>query len=267
MKKLPLFCFLSKCKPLFLHTIYIKQYRQTDINTILRKYMDGNCTDEEERAARKWLERHVADPSYDRLFEELLEATTASADGGRMRRNWMRLETLIDNEAERQRRHKRKNRIFRWANAGVIAAIVISYLIIFNNTEPVQWHEVYVDRGETEKITLSDGTNLWLNSGTKVIYPSSFDSNIRNIFVDGEIYADVTPDKNKPFIVSTSEISVKVHGTQFCVKAFAQMQNVEVALISGSVTVEDKDNEVFSRTLKPGELIRYNHQFGTIEQV
>lgn len=237
-----------------------------DVNTILRKYMDGSCTAEEERAARKWLERHVADPSYDRMFEDILAETPVSENEDRMRRSWMRLETLMDNEAERQRRDKRRRRGFGWANAGVIAAFVIAFLVIFKTTEPVQWHEVYAARGETEKITLSDGTDIWLNSGTKVIYPSRFDSNTRNIFVDGEIYADVTPDKNKPFIVSTSEINVKVHGTKFCVKSFAQMQNVEVALISGSVTVGDNGNEVFSRTLKPGELIRYNHQFGTVEQ-
>lgn len=237
-----------------------------DINAILRKYMDGNCTSDEERAAKKWLEKHIADPSYDRIFENILDETPVSTDGLRLKRNWRRLEAFIDRDAETRRRNRRRHGIFRWVNAGVLAVFVISYLVIFNPKEPVEWYEAYAGRGETEKITLCDGTEIWLNSGTKVIYPSRFESNTRNIFVDGEIYADVTSDKGRPFIVATSEINVKVHGTQFCVKAFAQMQNVEVALINGSVTVGDNSNEVFSRTLKPGELIRYNHRFGTVEQ-
>jgi ferric-dicitrate binding protein FerR (iron transport regulator) len=139
-------------------------------------------------------------------------------------------------------------------------------MFLSEQKETIQWHEVYAKRGETKEITLSDGTSLWLDADTKVIYPSEFTGDFRTIFVDGEIYADVTADKDRPFIVSTSEVNVKVHGTQFSVKAFAERQNVEVALISGSVTVEDKDSEVFTRTLKPGELIRYNHQFRTIEE-
>lgn len=237
-----------------------------DINTLLKRYMDGVCSPEEEKKARKWLEKHIADPEYDRIFEELLESTPAAEDNESMKRSWLQLERFIENEMEQQKQQKRRHRIFRWANLGIIAAAAAALLITLRHDEPVEWHEIYAGRGETERLTLCDGTELWLNSGTKVIYPSRFDSDTRNIFVDGEVYADVTPDRKKPFIVSTSEINVKVHGTQFNVKAFADMENVEVILINGSVTVEDNAQEVFSRTLRPGELIRYNHQFGTIEQ-
>ena len=146
------------------------------------------------------------------------------------------------------------------------ASVAVIAFLLFTKEEPVQWQEIYTHRGETERIILADGTSLWINSDTKVIYPSRFDSNTRTIYVDGEIYADVTPDKQKPFIVSTSDVRVKVHGTQFSVKAFAEMDNVEVALISGSVTMEDCNSENgFSRTLKQGELVRYNKTFGTAE--
>ena len=237
-----------------------------DINTLLKKYMNDICNAEEERTARKWLEKHIADPAYDNVFEDILDSTPLSEDRSSMKRSWMQIEHLIEREADQRRQIIRHRRIGRWANVGIVAAAVSAFFVLFSAKEPVEWYEVYAGRGETEKITLCDGTNLWLNSGTKVIYPSRFDSNTRNIFVDGEIYADVTPDKEKPFIVSTSEVNVKVHGTQFNLKSFAEMQNTEIILISGSVTVEDNNKEVFTRTLKPGELIRYNHQFETIEE-
>jgi ferric-dicitrate binding protein FerR (iron transport regulator) len=237
-----------------------------EIKEIIRKYMDGTCSKEEEIAARNWLDEHIADPAYDSMFEDMLNASEPCEDKERLRRNWLRLSRRVDNDDDRIEKSKRTRRFFRWFNVAVVCAAAFAFMFLSEQKEAIQWHEVYVKRGETKEITLSDGTSLWLDAGTKVIYPSEFTGDFRTIFVDGEIYADVTADKDRPFIVSTSEVNVKVHGTQFSVKAFAERQNVEVALISGSVTVEDKDSEVFTRTLKPGELIRYNHQFRTIEE-
>lgn len=240
-----------------------------DIKTLLKKYLDGTCSNEERRTVQKWLDKHIADPVYDAMFEEILDNTEPSENQESLKRSWSQLNRFVDSENEHLKKFAQKRRLFRWLNVGVIAVAAIVVCATLFPSEPkdsVQWYEIYARRGETKEITLSDGTNLWLDAGTKVIYPSEFTGSCRKIFVDGEIYADVTPDKNRPFIVSTSEINVKVHGTQFSVKAFAERKNVEVALISGSVTVEDKESEVFTRTLKPGKLIRYNHQFRTIEE-
>lgn len=238
-----------------------------DIKLLLKKYMGGVCSKEEEKIARKWLDKHIADPTCDSIFEELLDATEPYNDKDSLEKNWSFLNRCIVYESEHHEKAKKTRRVFRWFNAAIVCASVVAVLLFsFRPKTPVQWHEVYAKRGETKEIILSDGTSLWLDADTKVIYPSEFTGDTRKIFVDGEIYADVTADKNKPFIVSTSEINVTVHGTQFSVKAFAERPNVEVALISGSVTVEDKDCKVFTRLLNPGELIRYNHQFRTIEE-
>lgn len=239
-----------------------------DIKELLKKYLNGECSITEESIAKRWLEVHIADPEYDQLFEELITDTPSSDDADSLKRSWIKLERFMENETEQDKKLKRSKRIFSWINVSVItaAAAVLIFFITPKQTESTEWHEIYVARGETDKITLCDGTSLWISSDTKVIYPSRFDSETRTIFVDGEVYADVTPDKNRPFIISTSRVKIKVHGTEFNIKAFAERQNIEVTLVKGSVTVEDNDNEVFSRTLKPGESIRYNHQYGTIEQ-
>lgn len=236
------------------------------ISETLERYFDGNCTSGEEAAAREWLTDNIADPKHDALFERLLSRTRPDNDPESLKRSAACLDRFITAEQEYSRKQKRTRRIFGWLVTAVAASVAAIAFLLFTEEEPVQWHEIHAKRGETEKFTLPDGTSIWINSDTKVIYPSRFDSNTRTIYVDGEIYADVTPDKQKPFIVSASDVRVKVHGTQFSVKAFSEMDNVEVALISGSVTMEDSNCENgFSRTLKPGELVRYNKTYGTVE--
>ena len=236
------------------------------ISETLERYFDGNCTSGEETAAREWLFDNIANPQHDALFERLLSRTRPDNDPESLKRSAACLDRFITAEQEYSRKQKRTRRIFGWLGTAVAASVAAIAFLLFTKEEPVQWQEIYTHRGETERIILADGTSLWINSDTKVIYPSRFDSNTRTIYVDGEIYADVTPDKRKPFIVSASDIRVKVHGTQFSVKAFSERDNVEVALISGSVTMEDCNSENgFSRTLKPGELVRYNKTYGTVE--
>lgn len=236
-----------------------------DINLLLKKYMAGECSADEAKATRKWLDEHIADPAYDELFEELLKDTAPAESESGMNRCWMHLEKFIETERELHRRVRTRRNLFRWANMGIIGAACTAVLFLFKAEEPMEWHEMYAERGTTTELQLPDGSKLWLNSGTRVIYPSRFSSEERTIFVDGEIYADVSTDSNKPFIVSTSDITVTVHGTEFNVKSFADEQNAEIALLSGSVTVKDAGNEVFTKTLKPGELIRYNNQTEVIE--
>lgn len=234
--------------------------------TLGRYYQGNNCSPQEEAAVREWLSDNIADPKYDGLFENLLSGTSPDNDTDSLKRSAACLEKFIITEQEFSKKQKRTRKIFGWLGTAVAASIVAIAFLLTNKEEPVQWHEVYAQRGETERITLADGTSLWLNSDTRVIYPSRFDSHSRTIYIDGEIYADVTPNKEKPFIVSASDVRVKVHGTKFSFKAYAEMDNVEVALISGSVTMEDCNHENgFSRTLKPGELVRYNKTFGTAE--
>ena len=169
----------------------------------------------------------------------------------------------------KKKEQKTIRRIFWGAAMSIAAAITAILLFAYSfipNPEPVQWLEMYAKRGETESLILPDGTALTINSGTKVIYPSRFDSDTRTIYVDGEVFADVTKDPKKPFIVSANEVSVKVHGTEFHLKAFADQANVELALISGSITMKaGKSDCSFIQTLKPGEFIRYNKENGKSE--
>lgn len=103
--------------------------------------------------------------------------------------------------------------------------------------------------------TLADGTKIWLNSGSKLIYPSIFAGSKRVVYVEGEALFDVARDASKPFVVKTFACEVNVLGTKFNVQANEKSNLFSTALLRGSVQVvtEDMDEKY---VLSPGDLIR-----------
>ena len=93
-------------------------------------------------------------------------------------------------------------------------------------------NQIIVPMGKHIKLQLSDGSQLDINSGTKVVYPQKFKKEYREIFVEGEIFIDVThKESNIPFIVKTSLFTVNVLGTAFNVKAYKEDTKAEVVLV------------------------------------
>ncbi len=99
-----------------------------------------------------------------------------------------------------------------------------------------------VPYGKRSKVTLSDGTQVWLNSGTTMEFPSDFKGNKREIYLSGEMYIEVAPDKNKSFFVHTSGYDVKVYGTKFNVSTYPGSIS-SVVLVEGSVSLQSADKQ------------------------
>ena len=100
-------------------------------------------------------------------------------------------------------------------------------------------------------ITLSDGTNVWLNARTKIVYPAVFDKSVRQVAVDGEAYFDVAKDKKRPFIVETGKCNMEVLGTKFNVEGYSDKDDFEVTLMEGSVRVASRIGLGDTLMLKP----------------
>ncbi|MBF0647399.1 FecR family protein [Dysgonomonas sp. GY75] len=115
---------------------------------------------------------------------------------------------------------------------------------------PAEYVTVVVPKGKRTSILFSDGSRIWINSGTKLVYPKVFDEKSRNILVDGEIFIEVKKDDKKPFIVHTKKMDVSVFGTKFNVNAYNNEPLHSVVLMEGSVSVSsNKQNNM----LKPGQ--------------
>lgn len=113
-----------------------------------------------------------------------------------------------------------------------------------------------VPYGKRSTLTLSDGSKVWLNSGSVLEFPAQFTENKREIrLASGEMYIEVAPDSQKPFHVSTSDFNVKVYGTKFNISAYADSPR-SVVLVEGKVSLKPiNKKETF---LSPSEQAVYS---------
>lgn len=120
-------------------------------------------------------------------------------------------------------------------------------------------------RGGEYKLTLSDGTKVWLNCDSELKYPVAFNSKSRRVILKGEAFFDVTKS-TRPFIVETADLDIRVLGTRFNVTAYANEPNVQTTLTRGRVVVEtgdryEKSNQV---VLQPGEQAEFNREASSL---
>lgn len=107
--------------------------------------------------------------------------------------------------------------------------------------------------GKRLDLTLSDGTRVYLNSGSTIRYPTYFiNKNKREVFLQGEAFFEVVHDDNRYFQVNTNEIDVTVYGTKFNVATYPEDSGSSVVLESGSVALSSKEQDSAAIFLEPG---------------
>lgn len=131
--------------------------------------------------------------------------------------------------------------------------------------ENLSFNQLSVPFGKRAFLKLSDGTSLWINTGTTVIYPSAFSDKKREIFVEGEVYAEVAHDSKRPFIIKTDKLDVQVLGTVFNLTAYKKDNHTNVVLVSGSVNVKPINGQ--ATIMKPNQLYSLNNESTTIRNV
>ena len=128
-----------------------------------------------------------------------------------------------------------------------------------------QYNTLITPHGSEYTLVLSDGTEVMLNSGSKLKYPVVFNNNSREVALEGEAFFKVTKSIKTPFVVKVDKVNVTVYGTSFNVTAYNNERLVQTTLIEGSVGVSlisSKDTEI---KIKPGQQHIYNRGSGNIE--
>lgn len=128
--------------------------------------------------------------------------------------------------------------------------------------EKTQFNQLFVPYGKTTSIVMSDGSKLWVNSGSRVIYPAAFEANKREIFVEGEIYLEVARNEKTPFIVKTDLLEINVLGTSFNISAYKSDADQSVVLATGSVCIREL-NKKETTTIKPNQKYSYEKSSNT----
>ena len=130
--------------------------------------------------------------------------------------------------------------------------------LIYDTTarqEENKYNRIEVPRGSEYWIVLPDGTRVWLNAATKLKYPVAFHAKERRVYLKGEAYFEVAPDKNRPFYVETEEVKIRVLGTVFDVNTH-YTRGVRTVLVEGAVALEWGDQKEIR--MKPGELADFD---------
>jgi len=123
--------------------------------------------------------------------------------------------------------------------------------------------EVFIPYAQTFKLKLSDGTLVWLNAGSKLRFPQNFinSDNKRMVYLEGEAFFEVTKNKEKPFIVNSQEVDVKVLGTKFNISSYETDKSITTTLVEGSVRVYETRTPENSMRLNPSFQANYD-KFG-----
>ena len=109
------------------------------------------------------------------------------------------------------------------------------------------FNQIIVPFGKRSNLVLSDGTKVWINSGSRLVYSPVFKGKTREVFLDGEAYFEVTKDENKPFFVRTNAFEVRVHGTKFDVQAYKSDNEYNTILMEGKVSLEVNEGGILAR--------------------
>jgi transmembrane sensor len=127
----------------------------------------------------------------------------------------------------------------------------------------ISYNTISVPRGKKQRLTLPDGSEVWLNAASSLKFPVAFSGKDRAVELTGEAYFEVAKNKNKPFRIQANGSSIEVLGTHFNIKAYQDEDGVKTTLLEGSVKVQSalplrpaQDDKLGSIVLKPGQQAR-----------
>ena len=227
------------------------------VEELLPRYCDGNVSAEEKEKVEIWIrqsEEHYKIAQQIQLIY-LASDTIAIMDQ-------VNTDNALDKVDGRIRRSQLKT-LFMWGQrvaAILFIPLLAAYLleVIIPEKRDIRMLEVRTNPGMTTSLTLPDGTKVNLNSESSLVYPETFDGDLRSVRLEGEAFFEVVKNPEKRFVVTTPHNArVEVLGTSFNMEAFKWDSIVSTTLISGKVAFISRSGQV---NMKPGEKLVYNIQ-------
>lgn len=220
---------------------------------LLLRYIKGEATNKEEREILEWVGRSQENEKYFVMLNNLWLSQNISDK----KASEKELEEIVRLTTGKRSSNRRFGKYLSYAAAAVIIlSLGLNYLFFSGavstgnkQDKPVRMaylpteykHEIYTEKGVKAKVTLPDGSQVWLNSDSRMIYPDRFESDIREIDFSGEAYFDVVKDSLRPLVINTNkDFKVKVLGTKFNLKSYDNDAEARTTLYSGSVNIVSK---------------------------
>jgi ferric-dicitrate binding protein FerR (iron transport regulator) len=238
---------------------------------LIVKALSDKSSFEETQLLKKWIEQ---DPDNKIYLNQMKSAWQVSSSIQPLARfdvesAWQKAKAIIEEEEDVDQVDSR----FDFAFLARIAAMLIFAFMLgglatyfgfkkaINQGSIVQnsVNEISAPLGSKTRLVLPDGTKVWLNAGSKLRYLQSYNTDHRDVYLEGEAFFKVQTNPKKPFIVKTSEMSVKAFGTAFNVKAYPDEATITTTLVEGIVKIEgtDRNSKKFNVSLKPKQNLVY----------
>ncbi len=214
-------------------------------------YLNDDCTPQEKEAVEQW---RSANADNERMFNNIRQVWEASIQK-------VESENPDIGQAWKQVRSQTTGKQIKKINwsrrISGIAAVLLLGLVAYLSQPwwiPVKMEEVITqNEGIPTQVSLPDGSSVWLNKHSKLVFPKKFKGRERVVELSGEAFFDVQRNESKPFSIKTAEAQVKVLGTSFDVMAYPDSSIVRVQVNSGRVALSSIEAEQDSLILSKGE--------------
>jgi len=236
-----------------------------EFQNIIHRYFRGQLTDSEYEKLTNYLQNDINRKYFEEAKIEW-EIHPELDDQGAA--NLTRLRYRLNQEVSTKPKMQLTRKL--WARVVSVAAVLLVGLLLGSaltyliaSIKGTAEQLVFITpRGEKSMVTLPDGSEVWLNANSRLVY-NSFSSDYRQVELKGEAFFKVTHNENAPFVVKTNECDIEVLGTAFNVMAYDEFGRKEITLLTGKVNVLTENAE---QVLHPGQaLILKNDQMNVVE--
>ncbi|MBC9931565.1 FecR family protein [Chitinophaga qingshengii] len=211
---------------------------------LLDKYLKGDCTAEERQQLESWYETY--------------ESRLAAEEPAEMPEFYDRMVQQLQEEQEWVAPVRR--RLGWWKAAAAVLVLLAGSLLVWVLRAP-RMEEVHALADQHLKVTLPDGTLVSLNVNSTLKYSPGMKNGKRDVYLEGEGFFDVAANDHSPFIIHTKDITVKVLGTRFNLKAYAG-GSLETSLLQGKVAVSLNRQPEKSMQLAPLQKLTLTRKSG-----
>lgn len=204
------------------------------------------------------------DLSEEQLADLLAGKVCSQADMEAIRKRKKNVQDKIF--AQIQERKKRK--IYRLTFISVAASLLVLFTLGYNffidkpENATIAWIEKSTPKGVRDSVLLADGSKIYLNGGSVLKYPRKFTGKTRDVSFNGEGYFEIAKNPDKPFLINTEQIEVKVLGTKFNLKAYTNDMSVETILEEGHVQIRHSESNQI-RDMRPNDCVTFDKQMNT----
>lgn len=235
------------------------------IHIVIKKFFENDLPGDIRVKFGEWLTDRRLSEKKEEAMMELWENEVETADG-QTYEDLAQLHRRIGFPESGSGKRQRSLLFLRYAAAILLLPLIGawgSYLYLSSEThqqEELALTECFVPNGERRQITLPDGSSVWLNANSLLVYESGFKGDKRLIYLNGEANFEVMPNPDKPFLVKTAHLTVEALGTTFCVNAYPDQKMTIATLEKGKIrvnTIGTKDTAVI---LSPNEQLTFHHQ-------